>query len=40
MTFNMRNIRLNADIDASTFDIMARARELNLHRRADELPDR
>ena len=40
MTFNMRNIRLNADMDASTFDIMARARELNLHRRADELPDR
>ena len=36
MTFSMRNIRLNTEIDASTFDILARARELNLEGRHGE----
>jgi hypothetical protein len=39
MTFMMRNIVLNAEIDASTFDILARARELNLELRSPELSD-
>jgi hypothetical protein len=40
MTFSMKNIQINTDIDPSTFDILARARELNLHRRAVETPGR
>lgn len=39
MTFTMRNIRLNTDIDPFTFDILARARELNLQRRSADSPD-